>query len=191
MKGWSFIKGFVSGFATGALTLLLAGGLAIYASPSETEDAQRATGADALHFGDFFDHRTDSMGRGEAVSYTVTSVRMRDAQEGQAHAFDFTLGIVNNSDSHIEGQYPDVYCENEEDRHLVLTREMARGGDYPAGLEPQVGTLGLTMDLTCEFSESIHPAELAITLARENGEATFVDPMSVVDLMKWRHTFDE
>jgi len=144
-----------------------------------------------LHFGDFFDYRTDSMGRGESVSYTVTSVRLRDAQEGQAHAFDFTLGIVNNSEGHIEGQYPHVYCEHEDESNLVLNREMARGGDYPAGLEPQVGSLGLTMDLTCEFSESIHPEELAITLTRENGEATFVDPMSVVGRVKWRHTFGE
>ena len=130
------------------------------------------------------------MGPGEAISHTVTSVRMRDAQEGQAHAFEFTLGTVNNSDSHVEGQYPDVYCENEDERHLVLTREMARGGDYPAGLEPQVGTLGLTMDLTCEFSEAIYPEELVITLEREDGEAAFIDPMSVVDRIKWRHDFE-
>lgn len=163
----------------------------IYAFPSAPDTEQRASGTEALRFGDFFDYRTDSMGQGEAVSYTVTSARMRDAQEGQSHAFDFTLGIVNNADHHVEGQYPDVYCEHEDEIHLVLNREMARGGDYPAGLEPEVGTLGLTMDLTCEFSESIHPEELVIALERENGRATFVDPMSVVDRMKWRHKFDE
>lgn len=157
---------------------------------------QRDGETELLRFGAFFDYRTDSMGRGEAVSYTVTSVRMRDAQEeqegqeGQSHAFDFTLGIVNNADHHIEGQYPDVYCEHQDESHLVLNREMARGGDYPAGLEPGTGTLGLTMDLTCEFSESIYPEELVIALERENGRATFVDPMSVVNRMKWRHTFD-
>ncbi|WP_193518396.1 hypothetical protein [Nocardiopsis kunsanensis] len=166
-------------------------GITIYASPSETEDEKEATGAGTLRFGDFFAYRTDSMGRGEAISYTVTSVRVRDEQGGKAHVFDFTLGIINNSDGHVEGQYPDVYCENEDERHLVLTREMARGGDYPAGLESQAGTLGMTMDLTCEFSESISPEELVITLERENGEATFVDPMSVVGRVKWRHTFDE
>ncbi|GAA1104412.1 hypothetical protein [Nocardiopsis metallicus] len=191
MKGWILIRCFVFSFVAGTLSLLLMGGIAIYAFHPGPEDERGETGAGTLRFGDFFDYRTDSMGQGEAVSYTVTSVRMRDTREGQSHAFEFTLGIVNNTDRHVEGQYPDVYCENEDESHLVLNREMARGGDYPAGMEPEAGTLGMTIELTCEFSGSIHPEELVIALERENGRATFVDPMSVVDRMKWRHTFDE
>ncbi|WP_460747845.1 hypothetical protein [Nocardiopsis oceani] len=48
----------------------------------------------------------------------------------------------------------------------------------------------MTMDLTCEFSEAIYPEELVITLEREDGEAAFIDPMSVVDRIKWRHDFE-
>lgn len=44
MKGWFLIRWFVFGFIAGALSLLLVDGIAIYASPSETEDEKRHRG---------------------------------------------------------------------------------------------------------------------------------------------------
>jgi hypothetical protein len=190
------IRVFVFGFIAGALSLLFVGGLAFYAVTLESRPEQEAESSAELSFGDFFDFRAAWMGRKEAVSYTVTSVYAVDAlvhsvyaQDGASRDFVFTLGIVNNSDGHLGGQYPEVYCENNEERKLVLSRGMAREGEYSSGLESGTGTIGMTMLLRCEFSDAIYPEEVVISLEREGHVATFVDPMSVVDRVKWRHEF--
>lgn len=126
----------------------------------------------------------------EAISYTVTSVRMEGGEEGASQTYDFTLGIVNNADRHIETHYPDVRCENTEESNLAFSQDMAGEGMFPAGLERGVGTLGMTMEISCNFSSATYPEDLSITVSKEGQEATFVHPMSMVDRMKWRHDFN-
>lgn len=155
------------------------------------EEEGGADTVEELRFGDFFNVRMDWMSSSEeAVSYTVTSVRMEGEEEGAAQTYDFTLGIVNNSDRHVEAHYPDVRCESTEESNLVFSQDMAREGSFPGGLEPGVGTLGMTMEISCNFSSATYPEDLSITVTKEGQEATFVDPMSVSDRLKWRHDFN-
>lgn len=164
--------------------------MAVYASWPIQEEENGADTVEELRFGDFFNVHMDWMSRSEeAISYTVTSVRMEGGESGASQSYDFTLGIVNNSDRHIEGHYPDVHCENTEEGNLVFSQGMARGGSFPGGLEPGDGTLGMTMEISCNFSSATYPEDLSITVTKEGQDATFVHPMSVVDRMKWRHVF--
>ncbi|MFW5417760.1 hypothetical protein J0910_14205 [Nocardiopsis sp. CNT-189] len=125
----------------------------------------------------------------ERISYTITSVGTEDGGEEGARNSTLTLGIVNNADRHVEDLYPDVRCGNGREEDLVLSREEARG-EYPSGLEPGEGTLGMTMEIGCEFSEPTYPEDLVVTVPRKGEEVTFVDPVRGVDRMKWRHEFD-
>ncbi|TQN30238.1 hypothetical protein FHX37_0100 [Haloactinospora alba] len=123
----------------------------------------------------------------EAVSYTVTSVRMDNEKNGASREYSFTLGIVNNANRMVEGTYPEVRCSNGKESRVVLAGDETGEGDFPSGLEGGTGTLGQTMEIGCGFSEPTHPEDLSVTVTRGDDSATFVDPMSSVDRMKRRH----
>lgn len=151
----------------------------------------RAERGEKLRFGEFFDVRREWMSEPEeAISYTVTSVRMNDEESGASRNYSFTLGIVNNTNRIVEGTYPEVRCSNGEENHVVLAPDEIEGGNYPSGLESGTGTLGQTMEIGCGFSEPTHPEDLSVTVTSEGDSATFVDPMSSVDRVKRRHDLD-